>query len=46
MRAANSWPMDEKADLVQLDVGHIVVMVYYSGFQREHGTQKGDTEKS
>lgn len=46
MRVANSWPVDEKADLVQLDVGHVVVMVYYSGFQRKHGTQKGDTEKS
>lgn len=42
---ANSWPVDEKAHLVQLNMGHIVVVAYYSGFQREHGTQKGDTEK-
>lgn len=46
MRRANSWPVDKKANLVQLSVGHVMVMVYYSVFQTELGNQKGDTENS
>lgn len=46
MRRTNSWPVDKRANLVQLSMGYETVTVYCSGFQRELRNQKGDTEKN